>query len=277
METAIILLGALGAGFLGALTGLGGGIIIIPLLNLGLGYDIKYAIGAGLVSVIATSTGASASYAKEGISNIKIGLFLVVASTIGAVGGALIGQHIPTSWLSVIFGAILIFTAYMQFRKKTDNFLPAREQGLAYKLQLQGYYNDKEAGAIKHYEAGNPVSGFLFMVLAGVLSGLLGIGSGVLKVLAMDNRMKLPFKVSTTTSVFMIGMTAVASAVLYLQKGYIVASIAAPVLIGVLLGANLGSKVLSRINTKLLKQVFVIVVVIIAIQMIYKGISQFIV
>lgn len=273
--TLIIFFGALCAGFLGALTGLGGGIIIVPLLSLGLGYDMKYAIGAGLVSVIATSSGASLKFIKQGMSNTKIGMFLVVATTVGAVGGAILGQYLPTAVLSVIFGSILIFTAIMQMRKKEDNFVPARSGGLAYNLQLQGIYADSETGTDKHYEAQKPFAGFVIMILAGVLSGLLGIGSGVLKVLAMDTAMKLPFKVSTTTSTFMIGMTGVASAVLYLQQGYIVAPIAAPVLVGVLLGAGLGSGVVSKINTRQLKQVFVVVVIIIAIQMMYKGMNQF--
>jgi uncharacterized membrane protein YfcA len=276
VETLIIFIGALCAGFIGSLTGLGGAIIIIPLLNLGLGYDMKYAIGTGLIAVVATSSGASLSYSKSGISNVKIGLFLVVASTLGAMIGALVGQNIPVAWLYILFGAILIFTAYMQFRKKGDNFLPAQTTGLANSLQLQGIYNDAETNTVKHYEAGKPVTGFLLMILAGMLSGLLGIGAGVMKVLAMDTKMKLPFKVSTSTSVFMIGMTAFTSLVMYAKEGYIVAAISAPVALGVLLGATMGAKVLTRVNTKLLKQVFVFIVLIIALQMIYKGINQII-
>lgn len=273
MDTIIILIGAIAAGLIGSLTGLGGGIIIIPLLTLGLGYDMNYAIGAGLISVIGTSAGATASYIKGGISNTKIGLFLVVATTIGAVCGALLSQYLNTQTLSIIFGIILIFTAYLQFRKKEDHFIPAKESGLAYSLQLQGTYTT--ASSSKKYESAQPMSGFMVMFFAGALSGLLGIGSGVLKVLAMDNLMKLPFKVSTTTSTFMIGITAIASAVLYLQKGYIVAAIAAPVLLGVLLGAGIGAKLLPKINVRILQQIFAGIVVIIAINMITKGIIEF--
>lgn len=272
MDILLILIGAIAAGLLGSLTGLGGGIIIIPLLSQVLGYNIKYALGAGLIAVIATSTGASSAYIKQELSNIHIGLFLVVATTIGAVSGALVAQYASVSLLSILFGGILLFTGLMQFRKSGDNFIPARAEGLAHQLQLQGKMpSGPNAG--KEYEVKQPFWGFLIMLLAGALSGLLGIGSGVLKVLAMDNVMKLPFKISTATSTFMIGLTAIASAVVYLQKGYIVAFIAAPVLLGVLIGSGIGSKLLPKINTKILKQVFAIVVLIIAFQMIYKGLN----
>jgi uncharacterized membrane protein YfcA len=274
MESIIIFIGGIVAGLLGALTGLGGGIIIIPLLTLGLGYDMKYAIGAGLISVIGTSTGGALRYMKEGISNVKIGLFLVVATTFGAVCGAVLAQYINTGYLSLLFGGILLFTAYMQFKNKTDNFVPATTIGISAKLQLQGSIPQNTATSqMKYYQANKPIWGFIVMIFAGALSGLLGIGSGVLKVLAMDSIMKLPFKVSTTTSTYMIGLTAIASAALYLYQGYIVASIDVPVLLGVLLGATIGSKLISVINIGLLKKIFASIVVIIAINMMYKGIS----
>ncbi len=270
--TIIILIGALLAGFVGALTGLGGGIIIIPLLTLGLGYDMNYAIGAALVSVVATSTGAATAYIKEGVSNMKIAMYLLVATTIGAIIGALIGANAPTSVLSITFGLILCFTAVMSFVKKGDNIVVPKDDSPAAKWQLQGVFSDK--GKEIHYEATNIWSGFFMMLFAGIMSGLLGIGSGVLKVIAMDNFMKLPFKVSTTTSVLMIGVTAIASAVIYLQKGYIVPDIAAPVLLGVICGAKIGSKVLPKINTILLKKIFAVIVTIVAIQMIYRGLNS---
>lgn len=272
MDILIIFLGAILAGLLGSLTGLGGGIIIIPLLSEVLGYNIKYAIGAGLIAVIATSTGASSTYVKKGLSNIYIGLFLVIATTAGAVSGALIAQYTSVKVLSILFGCILLFTGFMQFRKHADNFVPAQSGSLASKLQLTGKLPNA-AVTDTPYEAQKPFLGFFIMLMAGALSGLLGIGSGVLKVLAMDNVMKLPFKISTATSTFMIGLTAIASAVFYFQEGYIVASIAAPVMLGVLIGSGIGSKLLTKINTKILKQVFAIVVLIIALQMINKGLK----
>lgn len=272
LHTLLIFGGAILAGFIGALTGLGGGIIIVPLLTIGLGFDMNYAIGAALISVIATSTGSASAYIRDGLTNIQIGIFLVVATTIGAVGGAILSSYTPTAVISILFGGILIFTAIMSFVKKGQQFVPAQPDSVAYKMQLQGEII--EQGKNIQYEAKNAWGGFAVMVGAGVLSALLGIGSGVLKVLAMDNIMKLPFKVSTTTSSFMIGITAIASAVMYLQKGYIVPAIAAPVLLGVLLGAIVGAKLLPKINTKVLKQVFAIIVLIVAVQMIYKGISE---
>lgn len=272
MDILIILIGAICAGLLGSLTGLGGGIIIIPLLSQLLGYDMKYAIGAGLIAVIATSTGASSAYVRKGLSNIRIGLFLVIATTLGAVSGAVIAQYTSANILSILFGGILLFTGLMQFRKNQDNFVTAQPFGWPAKLQLQGYIPKAEDNR-KYYEGSKPFVAFFIMLIAGALSGLLGIGSGVLKVLAMDNVMKLPFKISTATSTFMIGLTAIASAVLYLQKGYIVAYIAGPVMIGVLIGSGIGSRIMHKINTKLLKQIFAIVVLIVAIQMIYKGLK----
>lgn len=271
LTSIIIFIGSLFAGFIGALTGLGGGIIIIPLLTLALGFDMNYAVGAALVSVVATSTGSATAYIKDGFSNIQIGMYLLVATTIGAIIGAFTAIIAPTHILAIVFGLILAFTAIMSFRKTADYDFPPKKGTLSHRLQLNGIFIKN--GKPTAYEAQNPILGFLLMVFAGFMSGLLGIGSGVLKVLAMDNAMKLPFKVSTTTSSFMIGVTGIASAIIYLQKGYIVAPIAAPVLLGVSIGAMLGAKMLPKINTTLLKKIFAIVVSIVALQMILKGIN----
>lgn len=267
----IIFIGSLFAGFIGSLTGLGGGIIIIPLLTLALGFDMNYAVGAALISVVATSTGSATAYIRDGFTNIKIGMYLLVATTIGAIIGAFTAMNAPTDILAIVFGLILAFTAIMSFRKTKDYDFQPQMGTLAHKMQLWGTY--QKNGKAVSYESQNPIIGFLLMVFAGFMSGLLGIGSGVLKVLAMDNAMKLPFKVSTTTSSFMIGVTGIASAIIYLQKGYIVAPVAAPVLIGVSFGAMIGAKLLPKINTVLLKKIFAFVVSIVALQMIWKGIS----
>lgn len=270
----IIFIGSLFAGFIGALTGLGGGIIIIPLLTLALGFDMNYAVGAALISVVATSTGSATAYIRGGFTNIKIGMYLLVATTIGAIIGAFTAMNAPTAILTIVFGLILAFTAIMSFRKTKDYDFKPKDGTLAYKLQLWGSYTKNNQASA--YEAQQPIIGFLLMVFAGFMSGLLGIGSGVLKVLAMDNAMKLPFKVSTTTSSFMIGVTGIASAIIYLQKGYIVAPIAAPVLLGVSFGAIIGARLLPKINTALLKKIFAFVVSVVALQMIWKGIQNYI-
>lgn len=269
--TIIVLLGAFLAGLLGSLTGLGGGVIIIPLLTLALGVDIHYAIGASIVSVIATSSGSAAAYVKEGITNIRLGMFLEIATTIGAICGAIVAVYLNANYIAIIFGCILIFSAIMTLKKKVDHTTLDDTDKWAKFFKLNGFYPDK--GVNHQYAVKHVPGGFLMMLFAGTLSGLLGIGSGALKVIAMDNIMRLPFKVSTTTSNFMMGVTAAASAIVYLHRGQIDPGIAMPVCIGVLTGATVGSKVLLNAKTDKLKIVFAIVVTFLAIQMIYKGIS----
>jgi uncharacterized membrane protein YfcA len=266
--TSLIAAGALAAGFLGALTGLGGGVVIVPLLVL-LGVDIHYAIGASLVSVIATSSGSAASYVKEGYSNIRIGMFLEIATTIGALTGAYLSKIIEPSALSVVFGLVLLFSAYLSLRSRRPHGDTEKADPLATGLRLDGAY--PTPGGRLHYHVHRVPLGFALMYVAGCLSGLLGIGSGALKVLAMDQAMRIPFKVSTTTSNFMIGVTAAASAGIYLHSGYIVPGLAMPVMLGVLTGSLLGARVLMAAQTRILRRVFSAVIFVLAVQMIYKG------
>ena len=269
--TVIVLLGSYFAGLLGSLTGLGGGFIIIPLLTLLLKVDIHYAIGASLVSVIATSSGSAAAYVKEGITNIRLGMFLEIATTAGAFTGAVLAIYVPTHVIAIIFGLILIFSAIMSLRNKVEQIVH-KQTFLSKRLRLSGNYPVSDE--VIDYSVTNIAGGFLMMVFAGIISGLLGVGSGALKVVAMDGIMRIPFKVSTTTSNFMIGVTAAASAVVYLQRGYIHPGIAMPVVIGVLLGAISGSKILVHTtSSKWLRWVFAIVVTVLSIQMIYNGIK----
>lgn len=269
--TIIVLFGAMLAGLVGSLTGLGGGVIIIPLLTLGLGVDIHYAIGASIISVIATSSGSAAAYVKEGITNIRIGMFLEIATTISAILGAIITIYINASYIAVLFGLILLFSAFMMLRKKVEHFDGDDSGKLARFFKLNGSYPTEE-GTIK-YGVHNVVGGFVMMFFAGIVSGLLGIGSGALKVVAMDNIMRIPFKVSTTTSNFMMGVTAAASAVVYLHRGQIDPGIVMPVCVGVVIGATVGSKVLVRSKPEKLKVLFAVVIAFVAFQMIYNGIS----
>jgi hypothetical protein len=263
--------GAFLAGLVGSLTGLGGGVIIIPLLTLGLGVNIHYAIGASIISVIATSSGAAAAYVKEGITNIRIGMFLEIATTLSAIFGVIIAAYIKADYIIIIFGLILLFSAFMMLKKKIDHSNNEKSSLLANYFKLNGSYPSDDG--IKQYAVHHVAGGFAMMFVAGTLSGLLGIGSGALKVIGMDNIMKIPFKVSTTTSNFMIGVTAAASALVYLHKGQIDPAIAMPVTIGVIAGATLGAKILIRTKTDKLKVVFAIVVTFLALQMIYKGLT----
>jgi uncharacterized membrane protein YfcA len=269
--TLILLIGAYAAGLLGSLTGLGGGFIIIPLLTLLLHVDIKYAIGASLVSVIATSSGSAAAFVKEGITNMRLGMFLEIATTAGAMCGAIVAVYIPTKDIAIIFGIILIGSAVLSLRTKVQN-INQNKSYLAEKLKLNSSYPGPD-GTIE-YSVTRVGGGFLMMIFAGIISGLLGIGSGALKVIAMDNIMRIPFKVSTTTSNFMIGVTASASAVVYLQRGYINPGVSMPVVIGVLAGAFTGSKILVQsTSSKWLRYIFAIVISALAVQMIYHGIA----
>ena len=267
----IVLAGSFFAGLLGSLTGLGGGVVIIPMLTLLFNVDIHYAIGASLVSVIATSSGAAAAYVKEGISNIRIGMFLEIATTTGAVAGAMIAIYSPTHIIAVIFCFVLIFSAAISMKKKNELILQNEGGRLSNILKMNSSYPTAD-GDIK-YNVQHVPSGFFMMIIAGIISGLLGIGSGALKVIAMDHFMKLPFKVSTTTSNFMIGVTAAASAGIYMQRGYINPGLSMPVVLGVILGAFTGSKILVKAQTKWLRILFAIVITFLAIQMIYNGIT----
>src|SRR5438105_4711954 len=260
--TLFVFVGSLAAGFLGALTGLGGGVVLVPLLALFFKVDIRYAIGASLVSVIATSSGAAAAYVKEGYSNIRIGMFLEIATTLGALGGAYLAVLVQPEAITVVFGAVLIFSALLSARNRPDAQHDGQADRLASRLRLSGTYPTPEGW--QSYHARHIPSGFGLMALAGLLSGLLGIGSGAFKVLAMDQVMRLPFKVSTTTSNFMIGVTAAASAGVYLQRGYIAPGLVMPVMLGVLLGSLLGTRVLVRAGPPALRQVFTGVVIVTA-------------
>lgn len=267
--TLIILAGAYFAGLIGSLTGLGGGFIIIPLLTLVLHVDIHYAIGASLVSVIATSSGSAAAYVREGITNIRIGMFLEIATTAGAMTGAVLAAYIPSGYIAILLGIILVFSAIMSLRKKVEHIVHEKS-AWAKRLKLNGNYPTAE-GTV-NYSVTHVGGGFIVMLFAGVLSGLLGVGSGALKVLAMDSIMRIPFKVSTTTSNFMIGVTAAASAVVYFQRGYIDPGISMPVVIGVLIGALSGSKILVKAQSSgWLRWTFAVVVLFLAAQMIYNG------
>jgi len=269
--TALIFVGSLLAGFLGALTGLGGGVVVVPLLAVVFHVDIHYAIGAALVSVIATSSGAAAAYVREGYSNIRVGMFLEMATTVGALAGAALVLYLHASVIAVIFGFVLIYSALASFHEDPPLRQDLGPDRIATWLRMDSTY-PTGTGFESYHVRGVPM-GFLLMLVAGVLSGLLGIGSGAVKVLAMDKAMKLPFKVSTTTSNFMIGVTAAAGAGIYLSRGYIDPGLAMPVMLGVLAGALIGARVLAGAKVRVLRIVFALVIGSLAIEMIYSGLT----
>src|SRR3989475_1211593 len=269
--TALVWLGSVIAGFLGSLTGLGGGVVLVPLLTLFFKVDIRYAVGASVVSVIATSSGAAAAYVKEGISNIRIGMFLEIATTLGAVLGAFLAVRISTGTIAIVFGAVLLYSAYVAGQPRTKDPLDDVPDPLATRLRLNGSFPTPEG--MRHYCVRRVPAGFSLMFGAGALSGLLGIGSGAVKVLAMDQAMRIPFKVSTTTSNFMIGVTAAASAGVYLRRGYIDPALTFPVMLGVLAGALVGARLLGGAQTVWLRRLFTVVVVVLALEMLYNGLT----
>lgn len=265
----LIWLGSLLAGLLGSLTGLGGGVIVVPLLVLGFGIDLKYAVGASLVSVIATSSGAAAAFVKEGYTNVRIGMLLEVGTTIGALTGAFVSILIPKSIIGFIFGAVLIFSAYLAIQPKSEQGHTGPDDKLAEKLRLNSTYPGPDG--ITAYKVTQIPGGFILMFGAGVLSAMLGIGSGSIKVLAMDQLMKIPFKVSTTTSNFMIGVTGAASVGFYLSHGYIDPVLSAPVMLGVLIGSLVGARILKTAKVSILRNIFAAVISVVGLEMIYKG------
>lgn len=257
------------AGFIGSLTGIGGGIIITPALVLLFGVDIHYAMGASLVALIVTSSGAAITTVKQGHTNIRIGMLLEMAVIIGVGVGALLLTVTPINVIAVIFGCVLMLSAYSSARKREDKISSRSSHPWAKTLQLESAY--PTAHGVEPYTVHRVPLALGLMGVAGVLSSLLGIGSGVLKVLAMDQAMGLPYRVSTATSNFMIGITAAASVGVYLSLGYIDAALTFPIIIGVLVGAIVGSHALKRINVRILRLVFGGVVFLAASQMVYRG------
>ena len=268
--SATIAAAAFCAGFLGSLTGLGGGFIVTPVLTILFGADIRYAIGASLIAIIATSSGAAAAYVREGFTNLRVGMLLEVATVTGAVIGASLVAVFPARLLTVVFGLVLLVSAYLTTRPRAEHLTAdAPPDRLASRLRLDSEY-PTPAGP-QRYRTRRVPGAFALMWVAGVLSGLLGIGSGAVKVLAMDQVMYLPFKVSTATSNFMIGVTAAASAGIYLRHGYVDPGLAMPVMLGVLAGSTVGARLLFGTPTRRLRLLFAAVIVTIGLDMIYHG------
>src|SRR5262249_45458984 len=271
---AVLFATSVAAGAVGAILGLGGGILLVPILTLFFGVDLHYAMGASIISVIATSSGAAASYLRTGLSNVRIGLFLVMATISGALLGAALSGVAPVRWLELILGLALgysAFTTIKQINIELRDEVPG--DWLAMRFGLEGVYYDRLLDREVKYRATHVRRGFAAMFAAGVLSGLLGIGSGAFKVLAMDYFMRLPMKVSTATSNFMIGLTAAASAGVYFARGDIHPLIVAPVAIGVLGGAYLGTALMTRMKNVTVRKVFLPIVIYLALSMFLRGLG----
>lgn len=263
------------AGGFGSLLGLGGGIIIVPALTLLLHLNIRYAIGASIVSVIATSSGAAAAYVRERMTNLRVAMVLEIATTTGAITGAYLAGRIGGRWLYVLFGLIMGYSALAMFRKRHGQGPPeVVPDRWADRFALHGSYFDEAAGRQIDYRVARTPLGFALMYVAGIVSGLLGIGSGALKVPAMDLAMGLPIKVSTATSNFMIGVTAAASAGVYFARGDIDPFVAAPVACGVLLGATAGSRLLGKLKSHVIRVIFVLVLLWVSAEMLIKGLLR---
>ena len=259
------------AGAIGAVVGLGGGVIIIPVLTLLMGVDIHFAIGASIVSVIATSSGAAATYVKDKITNLRVGMFLELATTTGAICGAAVAAYMNSTILEAVFGVVLLVSLAPLLKKIGEDLPPPVElRGLAKRLGLRGSYVERDGRQVD-YNTTNVKRGLVGMYVAGLISGLLGIGSGTFKVISMDLAMKLPMKVSTTTSNFMIGVTAAASAGIYFARGDVNPFIAAPVALGILVGASIGSRLLVRSRNSTVRKVFAVVLGLSAIEMILRA------
>ena len=268
-----LFLGSIAAGLLGSIVGLGGGVIVIPILTVLLDVDIHYAIGASIISVIATSSGAAAAYVKDKMTNLRIGMFLELATTTGAIVGAVVAVYLSSTLLELIFGIVLLVSLVPLVRKIGEEIPPKQELvGIAKTLSLKGEYRERTGETIE-YNATNPKAGLSGMFVAGLISGLLGIGSGTFKVISMDVFMKLPMKVSTTTSNFMIGVTAAASAGIYYVRGDLDPFIASPVALGILIGSVVGTRLLLKATNASVRKIFALVLAISSIEMILRALG----
>lgn len=267
----IMLFASILAGIFGSIVGLGGGVVVTPVLTLLLGVDIHFAIGASIIAIIGTSSGAASTYVRDRLTNLRVGMFLELGTTAGAIAGAAVAAYINAPVLEFVFGSILLVTLVPSVLKIGAEVPKSPELvGLSKRLGLHGSYTDRD-GAVVSYNATRPKTGLLGMLVAGMLSGLLGIGSGGFKVLSMDLAMKLPIKVSTTTSNFMIGVTAAASAGIYFARGDVNPVIVAPVAVGILLGSAVGARFLVRARNPTVRKLFVLVLAIAAVEMMFSA------
>ena len=272
LSTLLLLLASGAAGLLGSLTGLGGGIVIVPLLVLAFRIDVPYAVGASLVAVVANSSGSAAAYVRDGFTNVRVAIMLETATVAGAIIGAIVAGMVSKTFVTTLFGLVAMWSAYSASRPSPHTVEDAKPDPLAAKLRLDSVWPSKDG--LKPYHVRGVPTAMGIMLGAGVLSAIIGIGSGIVKVLAMDRVMRLPFKVSTTTSNFMMGVTAAAGSGVYLSRGQLEPSLCAPVALGALLGSMLGARLLSRIDSRVLRLIFAVAVAFAGVQMMIKGFTS---
>ncbi|WP_155287397.1 sulfite exporter TauE/SafE family protein [Lacticaseibacillus zhaodongensis] len=273
-QAALLVLTGLFAGILGAIMGIGGGMIVTPVMTMIMGLPIRYAIAASVIAVIATSSGSTIAYLRDDLLNLRVAMFLEIATTVGAIVGAIAAGFVPGKILYWLFGALLIFSTYNMIRKligKTDSKPATTNDAIASKLRLNGIYFDKATGKQTDYSVTNVPGGFTMMFGAGVASGMLGIGSGAFKVIAMDTIMHMPLKPSSATSNLMMGVTAAASATVYFFNGSMQPQIAAPLAIGILIGATIGTRIMPLLPTRVLRMIFIPIIGYMGLQMFLKG------
>jgi len=264
--------GACAAGIVGALTGEGGGIVLVPMLVLILHVNVHNASGASLIAVTMTSTAATVAFMSQGYANLRVGMFLQLSSIAGGIAGALVVAFVPVHALLTIFGVVLLYSSYMSFRRKEEGEPDRPSDPLAVRLHMESSY--PVLGGWRSYKVFRVIPGTLLMGVAGIISGLLGICAGAVNVLVMDQVMRLPYKVSTTTSNFMIGITAAASAGIYFHRGYIDPMLTMSAVLGIFAGAAVGARILMKVKaTKPLRIFFSFLVLVMALEMIYKGIA----
>lgn len=275
LHTALLMLGVgIFAGIMGSILGIGGGMIVTPIVTLAMGLDIKYAIGASIIAVIATSSGSTIAFLKDDVLNLRVAMFLEIATTIGAIIGALLTGAFEPMILYILFGSLLVFSSWNMYRKMRSGqevLQQVHADKWAEKFNLNSSYYDKNTKQQVDYQVENVPGGFLIMLVAGLASGMLGIGSGAFKVMAMDGAMKMPLKPSSATSNLMMGVTAAASATVYFFNGSIRPDLAVPLALGILGGSTIGTRIMQILPSKLIRLIFIPILLYLGLQMILKG------
>ena len=275
LHTALLMLGVgIFAGIMGSILGIGGGMIVTPIVTLAMGLDIKYAIGASIIAVIATSSGSTIAFLKDDVLNLRVAMFLEIATTIGAIIGALLTGAFEPMILYILFGSLLVFSSWNMYRKMRSGqevLQQVHADKWAEKFNLNSSYYDKNTKQQVDYQVENVPGGFLIMLGAGLASGMLGIGSGAFKVMAMDGAMKMPLTPSSATSNLMMGVTAAASATVYFFNGSIRPDLAVPLALGILGGSTIGTRIMQILPSKLIRLIFIPILLYLGLQMILKG------
>ena len=275
LHTALLMLGVgIFTGIMGSILGIGGGMIVTPIVTLAMGLDIKYAIGASIIAVIATSSGSTIAFLKDDVLNLRVAMFLEIATTIGAIIGALLTGAFEPMILYILFGSLLVFSSWNMYRKMRSGqevLQQVHADKWAEKFNLNSSYYDKNTKQQVDYQVENVPGGFLIMLGAGLASGMLGIGSGAFKVMAMDGAMKMPLKPSSATSNLMMGVTAAASATVYFFNGSIRPDLAVPLALGILGGSTIGTRIMQILPSKLIRLIFIPILLYLGLQMILKG------